>query len=208
MAPLDLHVLGTPPAFVLSQDQTLVKIAISVIPHLYTFNSFDLLVFSAFIARWLISSFFLNPNFCHKKLKFLYFTHLFDVLDKNSALFIFQGTFCCLIGDSLVILTHPFTFVNTFFKIFFNFFTLLYFCELLTLFHSSNCAFWQYNLPLACFLLHYLFAPYHTFCIIVKKVYSAGLISPVRNILYNLSYQTNVLKPLSLFIASTKKKSV
>ena len=26
MAPLDLHVLGTPPAFVLSQDQTLEKI--------------------------------------------------------------------------------------------------------------------------------------------------------------------------------------
>ena len=28
MAPLDLHVLGTPPAFVLSQDQTLDKIVI------------------------------------------------------------------------------------------------------------------------------------------------------------------------------------
>ena len=29
LAPLDLHVLGTPPAFVLSQDQTLDKIVIS-----------------------------------------------------------------------------------------------------------------------------------------------------------------------------------
>ena len=28
MAPLDLHVLGTPPAFVLSQDQTLDKMVI------------------------------------------------------------------------------------------------------------------------------------------------------------------------------------
>ena len=31
MAPLDLHVLGTPPAFVLSQDQTLDKIVISML---------------------------------------------------------------------------------------------------------------------------------------------------------------------------------
>ena len=30
--PLDLHVLGTPPAFVLSQDQTLNKICISLSP--------------------------------------------------------------------------------------------------------------------------------------------------------------------------------
>ena len=37
MAPLDLHVLGTPPAFVLSQDQTLDKMVIYLPLQLYTY---------------------------------------------------------------------------------------------------------------------------------------------------------------------------
>ena len=37
MAPLDLHVLGTPPAFVLSQDQTLDKLVIYLTLQLYTY---------------------------------------------------------------------------------------------------------------------------------------------------------------------------
>ena len=40
MAPLDLHVLGTPPAFVLSQDQTLDKFVIYSLSRLYTYQLF------------------------------------------------------------------------------------------------------------------------------------------------------------------------
>ena len=39
MAPLDLHVLGMPPAFVLSQDQTLDKIGYISALQLYTYLS-------------------------------------------------------------------------------------------------------------------------------------------------------------------------
>ena len=47
MAPLDLHVLGTPPAFVLSQDQTLNKkfkdrsLKVHVMDFEYFFREFD-----------------------------------------------------------------------------------------------------------------------------------------------------------------------
>ena len=45
MSPLDLHVLGTPPAFVLSQDQTLNKL------YLYSFK-----LLKSFIENYLIAS--------------------------------------------------------------------------------------------------------------------------------------------------------
>jgi len=40
------------------------------------------------------------------------------MLDKNSALFIFQGTFAAAISDSFYILPHPYPVVNTFFEFF------------------------------------------------------------------------------------------
>ena len=89
MAPLDLHVLGTPPAFVLSQDQTLDKYGyISAFAVTYSLSE---LVSSNFRTFKVPLTFFVIviPNFCHKKL--IVFVN-FSFTDKNSALFIFQCT--------------------------------------------------------------------------------------------------------------------
>ena len=87
MSPLDLHVLGTPPAFVLSQDQTL------------SFNPF-IRIPSSRLGRSL--------------------SELTVVLSCVFSLYRFQGS--APLARSLYILSNPPRFVNTFFKVFGDFF--------------------------------------------------------------------------------------
>ena len=91
MSPLDLHVLGTPPAFVLSQDQTL------------SFNPF-IRIPSSRLGRSL--------------------SELTVVLSCVFSLYRFQGS--APLARSLYILSNLPRFVNTFFKVFGDFFA--FFC--------------------------------------------------------------------------------
>ena len=117
-ASLDLHVLSTPPAFILSQDQTLVK------------N----------ISNWLLHQ--SNNQVCSgikKTTSFLYpfYCFRFDIFMSvlNNSLFrIFRDVVYCLIikvlcrcflCDSDVILAHLFSLVNNFFKFIFAVFVRL-----------------------------------------------------------------------------------
>ena len=102
--PFDLHVLSTPPAFVLSQDQTLV------------FNPQS-------------GSYWFSPA---PRLKLIPELTVVSPL----TLYRFQGSplasrvsFVTLSRERLIILTQPASFVNTFFKVFFDFFQLFSFPE-------------------------------------------------------------------------------
>ena len=88
------------------------------------------------------SSFWLYPNFCHKKHLVFFFLNKLRLFDKNSALFIFQCTICAFgadcvfiftqflpllrgfycLTDSLFIISHFRAFVKYFFKTFLSFF--------------------------------------------------------------------------------------
>ena len=97
---LDLHVLGTPPAFILSQDQTL-KIMVSEVlrRRLDTGLILKLKTLALFALRLLIL-----PNYCFKKLSdtlhaclpivlgFLWFLSLGWLFDQISTLWSFQGS--------------------------------------------------------------------------------------------------------------------
>ena len=87
------------------------------------------------------SSFWLYPNFCHKKHLVFFFLNKLRLFDKNSALFIFQCTICAFgadcvfiftqflpllrgfycLTDSLFIISHFHVFVKYFFKLFWSF---------------------------------------------------------------------------------------
>ena len=66
------------------------------------------------------------------------------MLDKNSALFIFQGTFAIVISDSFIILPHLSPLVNTFFEKNLKNFELMLFAQKLPQFH----AFSTQNIPI------------------------------------------------------------
>ena len=99
VSPFDLHVLGAPPAFVLSQDQTLEKL------YLNTFvlkpKSFKL--FSSLFLKKIISS----VSFDTSELQGSLFL---------SMLFNFQGPVPSC--DSLIIISQPFGLVKHFFQVF------------------------------------------------------------------------------------------
>ena len=83
--------LGAPPAFVLSQDQTLDKLVILNLSIEYTLSKLVIaLTFQCFRIDSLTK--FSFPNLCHKKLIVFTGYHLCYPADKNSALFIFQCT--------------------------------------------------------------------------------------------------------------------
>ena len=97
ISPLDLHVLSTPPAFILSQDQTL--------------------MFNLFLSHCWLSFFF---SFSYLSIFFkISFSLLTWVLFFQ--LFSFQGSLpfslCPPLGDSLISISHCSSPVNTFFKI-------------------------------------------------------------------------------------------
>ena len=117
--PFDLHVLGTPPAFVLSQDQTL---------------EFNLLNASQRFAHFLSLG------------RVFYFRVRNSLISRSEltwlvvdALYSFQGaSLSGFFRDSFVSISHPFPFVNTFFH-FFSFFFLKCFLASLP-FPNSNAA--------------------------------------------------------------------
>ncbi len=111
MSPLDLHVLGTPPAFVLSQDQTL------------TFNPFSL---SQLLGLAPLLS--LRPSL-KKSRKSLSFGIICLFLRSFLFLYRFQGSLPAqvLARRSLYIIANIRQFVNTFFKISSRIFALLKF---------------------------------------------------------------------------------
>ena len=113
-SPFDLHVLGVPPAFVLSQDQTLYDNCISY----YPFRQFEILFNNAYVisALFLILSLNLFFRFPQKNFKGRYFSSL--------ALFNFQGA--CQSSADLFIISHLFHFVKYFLK-FFSIFFLTFF---------------------------------------------------------------------------------
>ena len=111
--PFDLHVLGTPPAFILSQDQTL---SIIDLQDFYIFRSHIFFVFSFVCSfeRWLyllISFALFRSLLCFRR--FLFFWNLRG-LCINSLLVFIVLLFC----DSLFNLSHPSFFVNNFFESF------------------------------------------------------------------------------------------
>ena len=95
--PFDLHVLSTPPAFILSQDQTLCK------------SLFFLLKTTVWLSL-VFTVWFIEPFFECKE-----FSRIVCV-----SLFSYQGA--CRSRDSLFILALHFRFVNNFFQIFQIFF--------------------------------------------------------------------------------------
>ena len=102
LRPFDLHVLSTPPAFILSQDQTLCK---SLFPLKTTV--WLSLVFTVFRTSFL--------NDCKE------FSRIVCV-----SLFSYQGSLSC---DSSFNLPHLFRFVNYFFRFFSNFFVFQKSCK-------------------------------------------------------------------------------
>ncbi len=106
-ASLDLHVLSTPPAFILSQDQTLVKSVCIQFRINILANSSLLLLFGLFktvLKNLLLKEIF--KGYC-------------------CLLFNYQGSFCVFSSDSFYILSKAFLFVKNFFN-FFKVFYLLY----------------------------------------------------------------------------------
>ena len=104
-ASFDLHVLSTPPAFILSQDQTLVK-SVCFQSRITTSNSFLTLLF-------LVHLLDVRLNFSLQKFSGVNSCHL---------LFNYQCSFVLLSCDSSFRLSHLFELVNNFFKFFyFNF---------------------------------------------------------------------------------------
>ena len=113
-ASLDLHVLSTPPAFILSQDQTLVKNMLSRLLHLLN---------NQVCSGIKKTTSFLYPFYC-----FIGLYH-FDTVLNNSLFRIFRDVVycliikvlficCCLSRVSLVIITFVFHNVKRFFEIF------------------------------------------------------------------------------------------
>ena len=108
--------LCTPPAFILSQDQTL-EIIISYLS-LPSYNLFELffLSFSYFVEY--INS-WVSKNSSLTRLVF----RTYNLLCTYLLLFNFQWPLPSLFRDSLVIIPHSSLFVNTFFKLFSKFFS-------------------------------------------------------------------------------------
>ena len=99
-ASLDLHVLGTPPAFILSQDQTLVKSSLSVRKNC-----------SLFLSRYLL---FLGRHLTMSH------SELFFSKESSGSLSIIQLSkfFVSAVFDSHIRLSHLQAFVNSFFYFF------------------------------------------------------------------------------------------
>lgn len=66
------------------------------------------------------SSFWLYPNFCHKKHLVFFFLNKLRLFDKNSALFIFQCTICAFGADCVLKTTMPTYYVDHWHCPFFN----------------------------------------------------------------------------------------
>ena len=120
MAPLDLHVLGTPPAFVLSQDQTLDKIVIlnTCLKQAPSILHYQNLLSLTFVLNSTTDFVRYFPNFCHKKLIVLFSS--ISTTDKNSALFIFQCTIA--VSMTAYLYYHIHFSLSTLFLKFFKFF--------------------------------------------------------------------------------------
>ena len=114
--PFDLHVLCAPPAFILSQDQTLLFVV-------FIFHSFEcyksklkcfikLLNFLLFIELKTFKKFYFSV------LIFRFKNHTASVYSLKDLLFTFQCTFCSPLRWTICIIQYVFLFVNTFFKIF------------------------------------------------------------------------------------------
>ena len=110
-ASFDLHVLGTPPAFILSQDQTL-KLKFFPGPNL----------------AWLISKpFYCCFRFCsecsHSWPKPL--SHFYKNFQGFTYCSVFKVLCCCRFSDSLFTITQLVSFVNNFFQVFWSSFSVL-----------------------------------------------------------------------------------
>ena len=124
-ASFDLHVLGTPPAFILSQDQTLVKSVCIQFSTAWQFCS--CLLFFRFDIQCLVLN-YSKESFrvvvycsiikvlCHSRDSLFILSYSFQLV-KNFLKFIFLCFIICL-SDSFLILTHLFLFVNMYFYIF------------------------------------------------------------------------------------------
>ena len=129
-SPFDLHVLGVPPAFVLSQDQTLHKfVSYPKLVRLKSCSFCDklsqtLAITVFFSLVWLLKNQFWNfKNFRIDKVSsFLKFLALFSIVQ-------FSRCSRCQVfdSDSLFIIPHFQKFVKSFFQTFSNFFELWFF---------------------------------------------------------------------------------
>ena len=96
MLPFDLHVLGTPPAFILSQDQTLM------------FNLSTVWTIAFVFRRDLSRLLFLGSSV--RRVLFVLFKNFRDCITVQ------LSRFSVVVCDSFVNITQPFSFVNNFFK--------------------------------------------------------------------------------------------
>ena len=101
-SPLDLHVLGTPPAFVLSQDQTLI----------FDLYSLKLSLCVYFLSVLESTSLFSTFSCFHRS------TFSLPCLFSYVSFSRFVGSQLVSLADSLVIVPHLLPPVNTFFKLF------------------------------------------------------------------------------------------
>ena len=127
-ASFDLHVLGTPPAFILSQDQTLIKSSFRPVPSLTSpsprmdslKSGLSGLLFLGCIFQCLFSWIFCQPPLLSADFSARSSGNSFESF-KVIPLFSCQGCSLSLLRDNFYILSQYFAFVNNFFIFFCNF---------------------------------------------------------------------------------------
>ena len=125
ITPFDLNVLGTPPAFILSQDQTLKNIVSNVHPLGYTSNLFSSLSFFALLLLYSLFKGIVEISLSSTLIRSVSITFCALYL---LSLFNFQGPSPLpLFRDSLTIISPLPLFVNTFFQLFLRFFSFVNF---------------------------------------------------------------------------------
>ena len=111
-SPFDLHVLSVPPAFVLSQDQTLYDSCISIIPFRMTWNQSCFITLALLLSCFLVLS-WLSFSFLQRNFKGRYFfLHCL----------VFKMLFLLGVTSASFIISQLFQFVKYFFKFFSNYF--------------------------------------------------------------------------------------
>ena len=133
-SPFDLHVLSVPPAFVLSQDQTLYKSCISIsLSCIEIYPVHNACVITAFFS--LVLTFSLLPNLLGQK-------GISRVVTFSCIVWFSRCCVRSLLWDSFNIISHLFEFVKYFFQVFSNSFyvTAAPFCwAAFLLYHISFC---------------------------------------------------------------------
>ena len=181
-SPFDLHVLSVPPAFVLSQDQTLYDSCISIIPFRMTWNQSCSITLALLLSCFLVLS-WLSFSFLQRNFKGRYFF---------LALFGFQDAVSVsLSSEAALLLYHSFfNLSSTFFK----FFQIIFFSCSLPLFWAATFILYHTVLTLSSTFFKNFFQK------LFSKVLSIPLKSP--GSVKRLSLRSDLPRSLSLSLTS------